>query len=331
MDAELSYYQPVYMQVQLESGRMYVLGSAIFVINTIISVLIAIWISRSITIPVGQLVKRAGQIARGQLRPKSAVQRSRDELGLLSDSFEKMSDELLNLIEREKEHVERDRLVKELELQALQSQINPHFLFNTLNVLSKLALLEGAEKTSDLIVSMSNLMRYNLRQLDQPVTLGEELEHVKEYFVILQTRFRNRIQLKLNIDQSVLHVPIPALTLQPLVENAFQHGLERMEKGGTIQLSMAAAGDHIRIVITDNGAGMDEDTRQALLRLEAEPGGSQSTGLGTRNVFKRLQLFYGTEDLVSINSSPGNGTTITLLIPCAKEDDKVYVPTADRG
>lgn len=331
VDVELSYYQPIYKQIQLENERMNRLGAAVFLVNTLMSILLAVWISRSITIPVGQLVRRAGQIAKGNLRMSPAPLQGNDELGLLSGAVEKMSSELLTFIEKDKEHIEKDRLVKELELKALQSQINPHFLFNTLNVLSKLALLEGAEKTSDLIVSMSNLMRYNLRKLDKPVTLQDELEHVKEYFVIQQTRFRDRIRLELAIDDNALHIPIPTLTLQPIVENAFVHGLERMEKGGVIRLEIAAVGERVRIAISDNGAGMNEDVRQALLLLEAEPGSNGSTGLGTRNVFKRLQLFYGYDDLVTIESTLGEGTTVTILIPPRKEGDYNDVPAVDRG
>lgn len=122
------------------------LGAAVFVINTLLSIVLAVWISRSITVPVGRLVDMAKQMSKGNLPVDPAPIRSSDELGLLSNAFKQMSTDLKTLIEKDKESLEKDRLVKELELQALQSQINPHFLFNSLNVLSKLALLEGAEK-----------------------------------------------------------------------------------------------------------------------------------------------------------------------------------------
>ncbi|GGF94376.1 sensor histidine kinase [Paenibacillus abyssi] len=328
VDMELSYYQPVYAQIQIENERMNRLGAAVFVINTLTSVMLAVWISRSITGPVSRLAGMAKQISKGNLR-FDPPPRSNDELGILSDAFKQMSTDLEVLIEKDKESLEKDRLVKELELQALQSQINPHFLFNTLNVLSKLALLEGAEKTSDLIVSMSNLLRYNLRKLDQPVTLRDELEHVKEYFTIQQARFRDRIQVELSIEESALHPSIPSLTLQPIVENAFLHGIERMEKGAIIHLEIKHVHEGVRISLSDNGIGMSEEVRQALLRLEAGTE-KHSTGLGTRNVFKRLQLFYGRNDLVDIESAPGKGTTVTILIPLRKESAQNNVSVADR-
>jgi len=335
VDMELGIYQPIYKQIQAENERMYLLGAAVFITNTLMSILLAIWISRSITGPVSRLVSRARQISKGKLhqsdRQHRSTDRSSDELGLLSGAFEQMSSDLLVLIEKDKESLEKDKLVKELELQALQSQINPHFLFNTLNVLSKLAFIEGAEKTSDLIVSMSNLLRYNLRNLEQPVTLRDEVEHVKEYFIIQQARFRDRIRLEMDIDQSALQQPLPALTLQPIIENAFLHGIERMEKGAVIRLEISQSTAGVRISLSDNGSGMTEEVRKSLLRLESGSDKKRSTGLGTKNVFKRLQLFYGVNGLVDIESELGKGTKVTIRIPPRKEGERIHVPTVDRG
>ncbi|WP_053375450.1 sensor histidine kinase [Paenibacillus sp. FJAT-27812] len=333
VDMELIIYQPIYGKIQTENKRMYLLGAAVFITNTMLSILLAIWISRSITAPVSRLVSRAKQISKGQLQQSTrpGQQHPNDELGLLTGAFEQMSSDLLILIEKDKESLEKDRLVKELELQALQSQINPHFLFNTLNVLSKLALLEGAEKTSDLIVSMSNLLRYNLRNLDQPVTLRDEVAHVKEYFILQQARFRDRIQLVMDIDPSALQQPIPALTLQPIVENAFLHGIEHMESGAGIRLEIARRPDGVHISVADNGSGMTEEVRQSLMRLESDASSKQSTGLGTKNVFKRLQLFYGANELIEIESKLGQGTKVTIRIPKEKEVEPIHVQTIDRG
>ncbi|HTG68708.1 MAG TPA: sensor histidine kinase [Candidatus Udaeobacter sp.] len=335
VDMELGIYQPIYKQIQAENERMYLLGAAVFITNTLMSILLAIWISRSITGPVSRLVSRARQISKGKLhqsdRQHRSSDRSSDELGLLSGAFEQMSSDLLVLIEKDKESLEKDKLVKELELQALQSQINPHFLFNTLNVLSKLAFIEGAEKTSDLIVSMSNLLRYNLRNLEQLVTLRDEVEHVKEYFIIQQARFRDRIRLEMDIDQSALQQPLPALTLQPIIENAFLHGIERMEKGAVIRLEISQSTAGVRISLSDNGSGMTEEVRKSLLRLESGSDKKRSTGLGTKNVFKRLQLFYGVNGLVDIESELGKGTKVTIRIPPRKEGERIHVPTVDRG
>jgi len=208
-------------------------------------------------------------------------------------------------------------LVSELELKALQSQINPHFLFNTLNVISKLAYIEGAERTSEWTISTSKLLRYNLRKLDEPVTLREEVEHAKEYFSIQKARFRDRVMFQLDIDETCLDQVIPCLTLQPLLENAFVHGIEGMEEGAIIQLSIRPRKNYIRITIADNGVGMEEDIRRAILQSSSYPFSKKghSTGLGMSNVLRRLQLFYGIEKLVKIYSTPNKGTTIVLTLP----------------
>lgn len=326
IDLELSAYEPVYRSIQLEIVRMDWLGPAVFIINTLLSIVLALWISRSITEPVDRLVQTARHLSKGRLEADYLPERSNDELGILSEAFRHMISDLNDFIAKEKKHHESERLVKELELQALQSQINPHFLFNTLNVLSKLALLEGADRTSDLIVSMSKLIRYNLSQLDRPVTLGDELKHVREYFTIQQARFRNRVEIRQQIDETVLGVLIPALTIQPLVENAFVHGVERLENGGVIQLVIEHTDEEVRVAIQDNGAGMSADERDALLALQEPPGPvhpapakKNSMGFGTRNVIKRLRLFYNREDVVRIESEPGQGTTVILLLPKPSE------------
>ncbi|WP_263559948.1 sensor histidine kinase [Paenibacillus polymyxa] len=330
IDAELAYYRPIIENIRNKNEQMNRLGVALFGMNALMGVLLAIWISRSITGPVGRLVRLAKRIATGDLNIESQPRRD-DELGVLADAILQMSADLSILIEKDKQSLEMRRLVKELELLALQNQINPHFLFNTLNVLSKLAILEGAEKTSDLIVSLSNLLRYSLQKLDKPVTLQEELDHISEYVTIQQARFRDRIRFDLHFDASVLQQQIPALTIQPFIENAFLHGVADMENGAIITLTLLRAGEDVQIEISDNGKGMTEETRLSVLRLEGGAESSSSTGLGMQNVFRRLQLFYEKEGMVEIRSHIGLGTTITIRIPVKKESEQTNVSVVDRG
>lgn len=332
IDAELAYYRPIIENIRNKNEQMNGLGVALFGMNALMGVLLAIWISRSITGPVGRLVRLAKRIATGDLNIEPQPQPRRDdELGVLADAISQMSADLSILIEKDKQSLEMRRLVKELELLALQNQINPHFLFNTLNVLSKLAILEGAEKTSDLIVSLSNLLRYSLQKLDKPVTLQEELNHINEYVTIQQARFRDRICFDLHFDASVLQQQIPALTIQPFIENAFLHGVADMENGAIITLTLSRAGEDVQIEISDNGKGMTEETRLSVLRLEGGAESSSSTGLGMQNVFRRLQLFYEKEGMVEIRSHTGLGTTITIRIPVKKESEQTNVSVVDRG
>ncbi|MFC0214014.1 histidine kinase [Paenibacillus chartarius] len=330
VDVELASYEPVYQLIQHEAHRMDRLAAAVFVVNTLLGLALAVWISRSVTVPVSHLVGVAAQIAKGNLNVEPESGTSKDELGILARAFRHMLSDLKTFIDKDKELLEKDKLVKELELKTLQSQINPHFLFNSLNVLSKLALLEGALKTSDLIVSMSRLFRYNLRKLDKPVTLRDELNHVQTYIAIQQTRFVDQVHVEISADESALGLPMPALTLQPLVENAYVHGISGMERDAHIRLDIAREPEHVTITITDNGQGMDEETRQSLLRLEEVSAKKESSGIGTRNVFKRMELFYGCPQPVTIESEPGKGTKITIRVPWRKEDLGDYVPIDDR-
>lgn len=333
IDTELRYYQPFYRQIFIHTEAMYRYGAIIFIVNTLISVVVAYWISLGISKPIQQLVQMARSISRGNLQSEAPVFHAKHEFTELTEAFSRMQADLQQLMEKEKASLEKDRQLKELELRALQNQMNPHFLFNSLNVLSKLALLEGAERTSDLTVSMSNLLRYNLRKLDQPVRLRDEVEQAKEYFTLQQARFRDRIQFVTHIDEHALEVFVPVLTLQPILENVFVHGIEGMESGAIVTLSTKRLEEVVLITIEDNGLGMSEKTRKALLRTDAgAPSarqGGQSTGLGTYNVFRRLELFYEQEHLVDIQSEPGQGTKVMIRIPHSGKEEQ-HVPIADR-
>lgn len=346
VDLDLEADRPIFREIQRETRRINRLGAAVIAVQTLLSVGLAVWVSRSVTEPVGRLVRLAREVTKGvpparlAEAPDFARARSPDELGLLAGAFLEMLTSLREAAERDKERLEQGRIVKELELRALQSQIQPHFLFNALNVLSKLALIEGAERTSDLIVSMSKLIRYRLRERDEPVSLRDELGHVAEYVAIQRARFGNRVRCVSEIDEAALSAKLPALTIQPLVENAFVHGIEHMEEGAEIRI--AARRDDANgcavVEVSDNGAGMDEETRQALLRLDYEPEetdrtepAATSAGLGTRNVFRRLQLFTGRSDAVDVRSAPGQGTTFTIRIPLTPREEAADVPSAYRG
>ncbi|WP_342044167.1 sensor histidine kinase [Bacillus sp. OTU530] len=316
VDLELSNYQPIFKKIMANTRSMNQLGGILFILTTALSIVFAIWLSRSIVIPIQRLVYIAKQIGKGNLDIAVPVFQAKDEFSILGNMFHEMLENLRTLMGKNMEILEKERLVKELELKALQSQINPHFLFNTLNVISKLAYIEGAEQTSDLTVSTSNLLRYNLRKLDEPVTLRDEIKHAEEYFAIQKARFRDRVQFRLDINESCLEQAIPCLTLQPLLENAFVHGIEGMEAGAIIELSVKEIDNFVFVSIFDNGAGMTKETKEALLTASTVfPTKRRSTGLGTTNVFKRLRLFYEKEEIVDIISKQDEGTSIILKLP----------------
>ncbi|MBS4174461.1 sensor histidine kinase [Bacillus sp. FJAT-49736] len=323
INQELTSYQHFYSQMAKRNYYYRITAvlflSAVFILCTIL----AIRISGGITNPIKRLSLAAKEISAGHLTGEDIQVTSKDELKLLTETFNQMRKNIIDLVNEIKDKSELDKLLKELELKNLQNQINPHFLFNTLNNIAKMAYLEEAPETTRLIESVSTLLRYNLENIDKPSTLKDEINVVKEYFYIQQTRFGDRITFFTHIDESCMNVPIPRLTLQPIVENAFIHGVESKEEGGTITLSIFKKGEQIFIEVTDDGLGMEEETKARLLNYvndseiqsnELHKRSGHSTGIGVINVIKRLQLFYQQKDIVEIESEKGRGTTFRFKI-----------------
>jgi sensor histidine kinase YesM len=202
-------------------------------------------------------------------------------------------------------------------------------LFNTLNTLSKKAYLEGSEETSDLIVSVASLLRYNLKWLDRSVTLHDEVIVIQQYMNIQKARFTDRLTLNMEIDESCLDVQIPGLTLQPIIENAVIYAVEPREDGGIIWFRIKDGDDLVIIEVEDNGPGIPEHKIKQILEGELIHSEGASTGIGFTNVMKRLPLFYGMENLMDIQSHIGQGTKVVLRIPKTRGMEQ-HAKTLDR-
>ncbi len=167
----------------------------------------------------------------------------------------------------------------EAELRALQSQINPHFLFNTLNTLSSMALLEGAGKTHQMLLALADLMRYSLRRGPALATLEEEVMHAKYYLRIQQATMGDRLRMRLDVPPELGGIRVPLLTLQPLVENAVLHGIEEKVEGGTVSITGRLENNGVVVEVADDGVGMEEDYATRLLLGEIQPRTGHTTGL----------------------------------------------------
>ncbi|MFL6556710.1 MAG: sensor histidine kinase, partial [Bacillus sp. (in: firmicutes)] len=283
----------------------------------------------------------AKEISIGNLAGNDIKITTKDELKPLTETFNQMRTNLRQLVTEIKQQGELDKLLKELELRGLQNQINPHFLFNTLNTVSKMAYLEEAEQTTRLIEAVAAILRYNLSDFDKASTLREEVRIVQEYFYIQQTRFGERIQFVTDIEDDCLDIEIPSLILQPLIENAFMHGVESYEENGIIRLHIYRHNHQVYVEVIGNGTGMDDTTKKRLLkyveciepeeRYEAEKSKGQSTGIGVKNVIRRLQLFYQRNDIVEIESEVDHGTNFRLTIPVVAKGGKGLVENSYCG
>ncbi|WKA55673.1 sensor histidine kinase [Planococcus shixiaomingii] len=322
IDTELKTYELLYRNVIEQSDELKKLGIWLLLLITFLLLLMTYWFSKSITRPVQKLTESANELAKGRFDLPIKVE-SNDEISFLAETFDRMRININNLIVeiQEKAQLEHELqqnklLLKESQLKILQNQINPHFLFNTLNIMSKKAYLEGAEETSDLLVSVASLLRYNLKRSDKPVTLYEEVVVLRQYMEIQKARFTERLHLHMDIDESCLGMQIPGLTLQPIIENAVIHTIEPSEDGGNIWFRISEGMDLITIEIEDDGQGMAQE--KILQILSGDSGTtekSSSTGIGFSNVVKRLRLFYGQDDVIGIQSIEGQGTNVVLKIP----------------
>lgn len=259
---------------------------------------------------IGYLAGAGAQPPFGQLLAQCLLERVR---GILLEK--QLHQSQVRLIEEIKAHTDLEEALKFMELKALQSQVNPHFLFNTLSTIAGLSIFESAAKTTELVQSLSRLLRYSLRSIGQMVALSEELAYVNDYLAIQKARFGDRIAVETDISPAIGTAQVPVLTLQPIVENAIIHGLEA-KMDGLLRLVAREEAERVVILVIDNGVGIEPARLAEIQELRAGMSGrSHTTGLGFANVHKRLQHFFGTSYGLQLDSVPGQGTKVTIALP----------------
>ncbi|KGX93726.1 histidine kinase [Pontibacillus halophilus JSM 076056 = DSM 19796] len=320
IDAESSSYDRFYREMIERSEALTELGIWLLLLIILLLLCFTYWFSQRITKPLESLTYSAKQLSKGDFDAQ-IITNSKDETAILASTFEQMRININHLFKeiRQKAKLEKELqqsryLLKESQLLSLQRQINPHFLFNTLNTLSKKAYMEGSMETSDLLVSIADLLRYNLKHMDQPTALREEVYVLKQYVDIQKARFTDRLTFHCDIEETCLDVQIPGLTLQPIIENAIIHAVEPNEDGGVITFRVTHNEQRVAIEIEDNGPGMTSEKVDELLDSNTQTVSERSTGIGFKNVVQRLRIFNGEHDIVHINSQLGIGTTVTLYI-----------------
>jgi len=215
-------------------------------------------------------------------------------------------------VEEENKNLRTEALLKQTQLSALQAKINPHFLFNTLNMIQQTAYLEHAQETRVMIESTAHLLRFYLDKSDMNVPLAEELEYVAEYIYIQEKRIGSRIKFETHIDPDMTNLLVPALIIQPILENAIMHGLEDCIGGGKVEIRVLEEQEHIRISVSDNGKGMDSAQIKQILENRLV-GGTNSIGI--QNIIQRLELFFDSAGLIHIVSEPDVYTCVEMTLP----------------
>jgi len=317
----------LYREAYTLRNKSVMLCVAVVIVLTVLTLFIAVDIVK----PINELVNGMKKVQAGGSNVQLQVDRE-DELGFLHKAFNEMSGEIHHLVN----WVYREQLTrKEAELKALQSQINPHFLFNTLEAINWMAQLNNVPEISSTVSDLSDLMEASIGRDDRLITIEEEFTYADKYISLQKRRFGDKLELVKNIDPNVNSIKIPRLLIQPLIENAVYHGIERSRRKGVIALSAIKMEGYVSVTVTDNGAGMEpEELEELNARLAMDNDtyfkniGERRRSVGIENVNRRIKLFYGETYGLRIESEVGAYTRVTVTIPCeigADSEEGFYV------
>ncbi|MBW8349703.1 histidine kinase [Bacillus sp. IITD106] len=277
-----------------------------------------ILIIRKLTSSILKLSSVASQVNQGNLSVRSNII-GKDEIGKLGKSFDLMLDRVNHMIIQIKKEQEQKR---KAELEMLQAQLNPHFLFNILNSIRMRILLKGDNENAELLSSLSSFLRMSINRNNEFISLSEELDTVTHYMKLINFRNKEEIDLIIRIPSQCLAYQVPRFILQPLIENAIFHGLEQGE--GTIIIEVIQKEQIMTIAVRDNGRGMSSEEVDIILErlhIKAQPEGV-SRGIGISNVYDRLNILFNSEFSMEIESEEKKGTKVTLQLPVKKVGDK---------
>ena len=299
---------------------------ALFVFALVFSLRMRRRLERTIREPIARLERVTGLLASGKLEARAEVTDTL-ELRDLTASVNRMADRIGELIQRNREEQEN---LKKAELRSLQAQINPHFLYNTLDTILWLAEDENSEEVIRITKALSDFFRISLSSGRDWITVEQEIRHLSGYLAIQKTRYRDVLNYRIQVDEEIYACPILKLLLQPLVENAIYHGIKEHRGGGLIVVEGHRKGDRLFFTVCDTGGGMDAERLSAVRRSLAEgtemPHGQEfpghaGSGFGLRNVDQRIRLYYSQARGLSIDSGP-EGTTVSFDVPAERREEE---------
>jgi two-component system sensor histidine kinase YesM len=300
-------------------------ATIIFVVLFVISALLSLGLALALSVrqsrPIVKLYRAMDNVGKGDLSVQAEVI-GRDEISDLSRRFNLLVQQLDQNIQ---ERFARDEQLRLQQISALQAQINPHFLYNSLGAIKSLARMNRVAEVSEIVIHLSALLHGNLQEPDRLITLKEDIRLITSYITIQNIRFTNRFSLETDIPAKLRSCLLPALLLQPIVENAIEHGLEQKPGNGTVHISARRSEGDVILVIRDDGLGITREMEHKL--NSSDP---VSTHIGYLNVRRRIELFYGDGYSARIRCLK-QGTEVTLKIKYGVRKEELDVPDPDRG
>jgi two-component system, sensor histidine kinase YesM len=277
----------------------------------IISLIMALFISSALTSPIKKLLASMQKVKSGSFKEKVSF-KYKDEIGMLGAEYNDMIDNIKTLIDKVYKLQIKE---KEAELKALQAQINPHFLYNTLDTIFWKAEKSNQKDISDMVYALSRLFRITLSRGNEFIFLRSEKEFIEHYLLLQSKRFKHKLSYKINISDSILDYTIPKLIIQPFVENSITHATEGDNDMSFIEISGRLCSDKLVFIVEDNGCGMSEETINLLLSNKLSEDKNLQGSYAIRNVNQRLALYYNNNYVLNISSKLGQGTKVEIEIP----------------
>ncbi len=297
------------------TGRMHfykLMILLIFMVILLAGVILSFILQRTITRPVGLLIKRLDEIGRGDFSRDGTLEWN-NELGEIGRGINSLSENVSELMEK---RLQDEQARHDLEYQVLQSQINPHFLYNTLNTIKWMATIQGSEGIADMSTSLSRLMKNISKSSEDLISIREEFALVDDYFTIMKYRYGGTIELEYEIDdETLLDEKINRFSLQPIVENAIFHGIEPKGSAGKITIHLYRSSEDVMIDVTDNGVGMTQEAIKQVLSGENQAGTEFFKQIGVYNVNERIKYTFGENYGITIESEPSVYTTMRFTLP----------------
>lgn len=299
------------MKNSRQAQSIYILMAAALVV---IALLLSNLIARNITLPIQRLRDSMAKVQEGDFETADVKVVSENEIGSLTTSFNVMTHRIQELMEQNIYEQEEKR---KSELKALQSQINPHFLYNTLDSIIWMAEGKKNEEVVLMTASLARLLRQSISNEEELVSVGQEVEYARSYLTIQKMRYKDKLEFQIDVAPKISSVKIIKLVLQPIIENAIYHGLKYKESRGLLIVRGYARDGCAVLEIVDNGVGMDQQTLEHI--FEKHKVNYHSNGVGVYNVQKRLQLYYGSDYGITYRSCVGEGTMASITIPMNQE------------